>query len=687
MNLKQIFPVLLFTILFFNANAQIGFVKNRNHIDLKDWSFKKGIIYNAQQPSFSTATWKRVKVPHTYSMDAINDIGYYRGEAWYRTQVQIPASMQGKRIFIRFEAAGQDAQVFINGKHIGSHVGGYSAFCYEITDKVSFNKPNVVAVKVSNAPSFKRIPVNDNLFNSYGGIYRPVQIFSTPQCNISPTYYASSGVFVELKELSGDQAKIEVRAHLSCPEGISAKSVDYKIYDQENHLVQEEQTPITGMEAKQVVSHTFNIQHPVLWNGRKNPYLYRVDLVLTSDGAKEEVSQTFGLRTYQIDAQKGFSLNGEPNRLHGVAMHEDWKQCGPALSHDQIRQDLNLVDEIGATVVRMSHYQHSDLAYQLADEKGILVWAEIPFVNDYSGREEGNAKQQLTELILQNYNHPAIFVWGLWNEVRAFKNPDEPCVTIANDLRKLAHQLDKTRLTTSASDRGIDANMSNTSDVQAWNKYFGWYYGKAQDLATWLDESHQKEPQKAIGLSEYGYGGNVNQQDTAKQEIPFGNYFPEPVETQDHEICWKIIQDRPYMWISVVWNMFDFSVAGWNRGGIPNSNLKGLMTYNRKIKKDAFYFYKANWSNQPVLYIEGRRNNIKHNPIDEVKVYSNLKTPVSLWVNGEKVATRKHPSDIKIISFDKVKLTNGENTIKVQSSDKKYEDEVKWTLTQNQYKK
>ncbi|MGB5262566.1 MAG: glycoside hydrolase family 2 TIM barrel-domain containing protein, partial [Lutimonas sp.] len=357
----------------------------------------------------------------------------------------------------------------------------------------------------------------------------------------------------------------------------------------------------------------------------------------------------------------------------------EWKQSGPALSNTQHRADMDLIEEMGSTALRLAHYQQSDIMYQLADEKGILVWAEIPFVHDYSGREGDNAKQQLAELILQNYNHPSIFVWGLWNEVRAWESPDEPCVTLTKELNILAHQLDNTRPTTSASDRDMVSNMGGITDLQAWNKYFGWYYGAYEDMGTWLDQSHKEFPEIEIGISEYGVGGNIFHQELSKLEKPNGNYFPEMEQTKYHETTWEILEKRPFVWGTFIWNMFDFSVAGWNRGGIRSLNHKGLVTFDRKIKKDAFYFYKANWSEEPILYISERRHDIRHTREVEVKVYSNLEEVV-LVLNGKRLGKMKPGEKNKIAVFKNVYLENGFNKIMVHSTSKKrpLKDEIVW---------
>ncbi len=659
--------------------AQVSFLQNRENINLEEWSFRKGRLNYAEKHATLENDWGKVKIPHTYSMDAIEDIGYYKGDAWYRTLVEVPASMTQERIFIRFEGVGQEAQVYVNEKRIGKHVGGYSAFCFEITDLVKFDQKNLIAVKVNNSPNFKRIPVDDNLFNHYGGIYRAVTIFSTPKCNISPQYKASSGIFVELKALNKNTAKLEIRTHVSNISDKKKAQLKYIIKDAGGKKVVSfiEQVDLT--EPNQVVNSTFEIKNPVLWNGRKNPHLYTVEAKLVSDKSTDNVIQSFGIRTYSVDANKGFILNNKPYRLYGVCKHQEWKQFGPAVSDEHLTRDMELIDEVGATALRLSHYQHSDTMYELSDKKGILTWAEIPFVHDYSGREGKNAKEQLTELILQNYNHPSIFVWGLWNEVRAYKSPDEPCVILTKELNELAHKLDGTRITTSASDRGMESNMGNITDLQAWNKYFGWYYGKYEDMATWLDNSHQKYPDRRIGVSEYGIGGNIYHQDISKLEKPNGNFFPEQEQSYYHELTWKILKDRPYVWGSFIWNMFDFSVAGWNRGGISSLNHKGLVTFDRETKKDAFYFYKANWSDEPVLYIAERRHINRTSSHISVKVYTNM-DEVELNVNGKKVAAQNLTSDIKVMRFENIELSEGKNIITVFSNGKKLKDEVVWTL-------
>ncbi|MCW2118806.1 glycoside hydrolase family 2 protein [Flavobacterium sp. 7A] len=673
--------LLLILSVGIGLHAQAPFLQHRNLIKIENWKFLKGVTNDAENPIFDDAQWQNVKVPHTYSMDAINDIGYYKGEAWYRTTFEAAASMNEQRTYIRFEGVGQEATVYLNGKKIGTHIGGYSAFCYEITNLIKSKGQNVLAVNVTNAPNFKRIPIDDALFNHYGGIYRPVQLFSTPKSAITPTYFASSGVFVEATKVTPDKAQMEVRTHLSTIDNQSNSILKYSLKNAENKVVFEKIKSLNTISKDTIIVSQFEIAKPILWNGRINPHQYTLDVQLITDGSVDKVSQKFGIKTFAIDGDKGFILNNKEYRLNGVSKHQEWEQVGPAVSDENLVADMELIDEIGATSLRLSHYQHSDKTYELADEKGVLVWSEIPFVHDWSSREGGNANQQLKELILQNYNHPSIFVWGLWNEVRSWNGDKAPAVVLTKELNQLAHKLDKTRMTTSASDRDMVDDMGGITDLQAWNKYFGWYGNSIEEMATWLDKSHREHPEIKIGLSEYGAGGNINHQDITKLDKPKGNYFPEMEQSRYHEITWKILKDRPFVWGTFVWNMFDFSVAGWNRGGIKNLNHKGLVTFDRKTKKDAFYFYKANWSKAPVLYIAERRNNVRTTAMTSIKVYTNL-IKVTLYVNNKKIKTQKLESDINVITFDAITLNKGKNEIKIISADKssKLEDEVKWEL-------
>ncbi|MFY0607615.1 MAG: hypothetical protein JXR10_12940 [Cyclobacteriaceae bacterium] len=677
MNIKGSALAMTLLLCALLSNAQSQFLESRFSELLVDWKYIKGVQYNAASNEYDDSDWQDVQVPHTYSLDAINEVGYYKGEVWYRTAYSLPIAEQDKRVFIRFQAVGQEAVVYINGQRVGQHIGGYSAFCYEITNQIIKGSVNLIAVQVNNKPSYKRIPANDELFNHYGGIYRPVEIFTTPQANISPLIYASPGIFVTQKSLGENAATVEIKTYLSHTGNKNGDEykLNYVLKNQKGESVASKQVSIKSIDHLDTLVEQFSISNPIRWNGKKQPHLYNVSITLKSEDFTDQVSQYFGLRSYHIDDNKGFILNDKPYRLQGVAMHQEWQQTGPALSPEQHKEDFSIIREIGASSVRLSHYQHSDATYENADRYGILLWTEIPFVHDYTGREQSNAKQQLRELIHQKYNHPSIYAWGIWNEVRAWVSKDEPPVALTKELVNLAHTLDPNRFTVSASDRGLISNMGNITDYQAWNKYYGWYYGEYEDMAKWLDDSRAEYPDINLGISEYGIGGNIYQQDRSKLEKPSGRYFPEPEQTRYHEITWNIIKDRPFVWSSYVWNLFDFSVASWNRGGIPNLNHKGLVTYDRSTKKDAFYYYKSQWSDQPTLHITGRRDSLKDEKVTNIKVFTNC-SALTLWVNGKKTANQKIPSTVRVAIFENIELEEGTNQIKVVSKDKKIEDEI-----------
>ena len=335
---------------------------------------------------------------------------------------------------------------------------------------------------------------------------------------------------------------------------------------------------------------------------------------------------------------------------------------------------------MGATALRLAHYQQADLMYSLADETGLIVWAEIPFVHDWSGQEDKNAIQQIKELILQNYNHPSICFWGLWNEVRDYKNrKDAPPVLLTKELNRIADSLDTGRITVSASDRDMGAPMVGITEVQAWNKYFGWYYGDYKDMGPWLDKTHKEFPEVKIGISEYGIGGNINHQDIAKLEKPDGRFFPEQEQTKYHELTWPQLKKRDFVWGSFIWNMFDFSVNNWNRGGTSHLNHKGLVSFDRKIRKDAFYYYKAQWSKEPVVHITESRNSERTSPNANLKVYCNL-DKVDLYINGELVGTEIPDADSKIANFQDIQLKKGINQLDAVgiSGDTKTTHHVEW---------
>jgi beta-galactosidase len=427
-----------------------------------------------------------------------------------------------------------------------------------------------------------------------------------------------------------------------------------------------------------------HIDKPHLWSGRKDPYLYTLDVrVEDSQGQLlDRLQQPLGLRYFEVDRDKGLILNGQPYHLHGVCRHQEWQGLGPALTDANHEQDIAFILEVGANGVRLAHYQQAEKIYSLCDEKGLVVWAEIPNTPMYRAENPAyvqNCKDQLTELVKQNYNHPSILFWGMYNEIPISADN-------VKTLHETAKGLDPARLTTQA-DFAQPTERHFVTDVAAWNWYFGWYYDNFDKYETWYNNLHEKFPQIKGGLSEYGADGCVTQQQdppTRPADPTYGKFYPEQYQRLYHEEAWKRLKDRDDIWCKFIWNMFDFSWTPANRGDRPYMNHKGLMTHDRKVKKDSFYFYKANWSDEPVLYILSRRNTQRTESSVEVSVYTNLEQ-VELSVNGKLISSKPMDSDIHKITWEDIKLQPGRNQINVSSSkgDVKYTDACEWTYQES----
>ncbi|HEY1202147.1 MAG TPA: glycoside hydrolase family 2 TIM barrel-domain containing protein, partial [Niastella sp.] len=590
---------------------------------------------------------------------------------------------KNKRVFIRFEGVGQVADVYVNDKFIGQHRGAYGAFSLDISYALVYGKPNTIVVKANNETREDIIPINHKLFGVYGGIYRPVKLVVTGKLNISASDYASPGIFIKQKNVSAAKADIQVITKLENKLGkIESAVLEATIYDAGGKKVQQTNTTVQVMpQGMQHYAQTLTILKPHRWQGIDDPYLYKVVVRLKQNGETiDEVTQPLGVRHFEVIARKGFFLNGKAYPLHGVCRHQDWWGDGSALSNEQHAADINTILEMGANSIRLAHYQQSDYIYAKADSVGLVIWAEIPFVNAVSGKEMDNAKQQITELIRQQFNHPSIYVWGLHNEVYG-KTPADYTSVLTAMLHETAKTEDPDRYTISVNGYGtMERNENQLADLQGMNRYYGWYEGKTEDLEKWVKGLEQKYPDHKVILSEYGAEGNIFQQDETppvKFDPVNSPYFPEQMETRFHEIQWGIIEKHPYLMASYVWNMFDFAVPLWTRGGIPARNLKGLVSFDRKIKKDAFYWYKANWSKQPVLYIADRRLVQRKQAVTTITVYSNVGKP-KLTVNGKEITTVRQGTTAVHYVFEQVMLEKGVNRVSVVVKD--HSDAVEWVL-------
>ncbi|MCS3796388.1 glycoside hydrolase family 2 protein [Niastella sp. OAS944] len=632
----------------------------------------------------SDSSYAPVTLPHTWNNhDMQSTKNYYAGIGVYKKEFTPDTAWKNKRVFIRFEGVGQVADVYVNDKFIGQHRGAYGAFSLDISYALVYGKPNTIVVKANNETREDIIPINHKLFGVYGGIYRPVKLVVTGKLNISASDYASPGIFIKQKNVSAAKADIQVITKLENKLGkIESAVLETTIYDAGGKKVQQTNTTVQVMpQGMQHYAQALTILKPHRWQGIDDPYLYKVAVRLKQHGETiDEVTQPLGVRHFEVIARKGFFLNGKAYPLHGVCRHQDWWGDGSALSNEQHAADINTILEMGANSIRLAHYQQSDYIYAKADSVGLVIWAEIPFVNAVSGKEMDNAKQQITELIRQQFNHPSIYVWGLHNEVYG-KTPADYTSVLTAMLHETAKTEDPDRYTISVNGYGtMERNENQLADLQGMNRYYGWYEGKTEDLEKWVKGLEQKYPDHKVILSEYGAEGNIFQQDETppvKFDPVNGPYFPEQMETRFHEIQWGIIEKHPYLMASYVWNMFDFAVPLWNRGGIPARNLKGLVSFDRKIKKDAFYWYKANWSKQPVLYIADRRLVQRKQAVTTITVYSNMGKP-KLTVNGKEITTVKQGTTAVHYVFENVTLVKGTNSVSVTSGSQS--DSVEWVL-------
>lgn len=613
-----------------------------------------------------------VSLPHTWNaQDALSGkIDYKRGIGNYQRKLYVRPEWEGKRLFLRFEGANSVADVFINGKHVGEHRGGYSAFVFEITDCVRYGADNQLWVRVNNGEQLDVMPLVGD-FNFYGGLYRDVHLVVTEPACISLTDYASPGIYLRQTRVTPEQADVDALVKLSNRGEAQEVQVKLSVKDGDREVVRAEQTVTLAARQDSEVRLPVSILKPRLWNGTADPFSYRAEVTLWADGREtDRVEQPLGLRFYRIDPAEGFFLNGKHLPLHGVCRHQDRPEIGNALRLRHHEEDIRLMHEMGVNAARLAHYQQAEQMYSLTDREGIVVWAEIPFVGPGGYADKGfvdlpafkeNGQQQLRELIRQNFNHPSICVWGLFNELK--EEGDNP-IPYIKELNELAHQEDTTRPTTAASNQGGDMNF--ITDLIAWNRYDGWYGSRPSTLATFLDKTHAAHPELCIAISEYGAGASVyHQQDSLKQPVPTDYWHPENWQTYYHIENWKILAERPFVWGTFVWNMFDFGAAHRHEGDRPGINDKGLVTFDRRQKKDAFYFYKANWNPEPMVHIAGKRLRQASREGQTIQVFTNC-PKVELWVNGKSCGTVV-PDKYAIAEWKEVRLVPGENRIVVRS--------------------
>ncbi|MFD0833972.1 glycoside hydrolase family 2 protein [Mucilaginibacter boryungensis] len=681
MGKKLLFIYILISALMI-ARIRV-YAQDRNpdgSIPLNDnWSFY--FTYDVRpKPNLS-----KVTLPHTWNANEAKagKMNYTRQSGTYIKKLFLKPEWANKRVFLYFEGANSVADVFINQKFTGEHKGGYTRFCFEITDQLVFNQENTITVQVSNAYRMDVLPLSGD-FNVYGGIHRPVALLIKEKNCISPLDHASSGVYFVQKRVSKQSAAVEAQVKLSLKGHHQGLKLRTTLFTNAGAKVLTKTTDITN---DSVAYQQLLIDKPHLWNGKEDPYLYhaRVEL-LDGNRVSDSVNEEIGFRYFSVDAQNGFFLNGKYLDLHGLGRHEDVEGKGSALTAADEDTDINLIKKIGATALRLTHYPQGKYFYELCDRNGLIVWTEIPLVGPggYTGPGyianpllQQHAKDVLVELIRQNYNHPSICFWGLFNELKLDYDDPIPFLTA---LKKVAKKEDPTRLTTCASFLDNDS-FNEVTDLIAWNKYYGWYGGVPDDLGKWADKMHRKYPLKPIAVSEYGAGASPY-----KHAYPLvrpsagGKFHPEEWQTLFHEKNWEQLNTRKYIWGKFIWVLADFGSAIRDEGDDNGINDKGLVTYDRKIVKDAFYFYKANWNTEPMVYITERRFTDRTVTATAIKVYTNF-PDAELFLNGVSFG-RKSADSLHRVIWDNILLKNGSNTVRVvaQNQNVKLEDSCIWML-------
>ncbi len=591
-----------------------------------------------------------VSLPHTWNaVDGQGTSDYYRGECKYEKRFTKPEYREGQRVYIEFRGVNSSARVLINGTEAASHDGGYSTFRADITDQLQ--SENTLTVYADNSPNDRVYPQKAD-FTFYGGLYRGLNLISVPEVHFELMYWGSNGLKVTATPTQCGGAEFALESWVvNADENFT---VQYSICDADGREVGYCVRPADSTAVKLFVPDVR------LWDC-DDPYLYTVTAVLQRcNEAYDTVCARVGVRSFSCDPDKGFILNGVPTP-RGVSRHQDQLYKGNALTREDHYHDARIIKELGANTIRLAHYQHSQDFYDACDELGFIVWAEIPFISVMSKDPAAhqNCITQMKELILQNYNHPSICFWGVSNEI-LIGGISEQLVENHKELNALCKELDPTRLTTIAhvSMTPVDSPVHNITDVESYNHYFGWYGGKMEDNGPWLDNFHKAHPEICLGVSEYGCEGII----TYHGPNPACKDYSEEYQALYHEHMAKVLDERPWLWSSHVWNMFDFGCAARNEGGVAGRNNKGLVTMDRRTKKDSYYIYKVYWNREPMVHLCGKRYAQRAGETTQIRVYSNQPT-VSLFVNGE--LAHVMTAD-KVFVFD-VALKDGFNSILAQA--------------------
>ena len=671
-------------------------------------------VSGAEAPAFDDATWSAVTVPHTWNR--IGNEGTQRspdsndgqGVGWYRLHFKAPQVAGGARYFLQFNAVGTVADVWLNGRYLGKHAGAFSRFRFDATAAIKSSGSNVLVVKADNsrpqpgASTQDVIPLSGDFF-MFGGIYRNVSLIVTNPVHVDMLDFGGPGLYVRALDVAAAAATVVASGRIANQLKTTQRvAVEFAIQDASGATVAERSFKATSAPGSAALQAQLRVEHPRLWRGVEDPYLYRAVMTIRSrrGAILDSVSQPLGLRSVKFDAEHGLFLNGKHVFLRGASMHQDRPIKGWAISAADQRQDFDLLQELGANAVRLAHYQHDEYSYALADTRGILAWAEIPLVNKVSfdgsaanAALTANAQQQLIELVRQNYNHPSIVVWSIGNEIdltaTMTHGPSNPTVLVKS-LNTLVKREDPSRATTladccetgSAAASGREP-LIGIADTVGYNRYFGWYTGAVSDFGKMLDDAHARHPELPMSVSEYGAGAALTQHtdDARGGPINFhGRPHPEEYQTWYHENSWATLAARPYLWGVFIWNLFDFSSDYRQEGDQTDVNDKGLVSQDRETRKDAFYFYRANWSSQPTLHLAGRRYLDRAYAVTEVTAYSNAEQ-ARLTMNGNEIGTA--PCRNGICLWPAVHLSAGANELVVTAkiAGSTVMDSMRWMLS------
>ncbi len=587
------------------------FMRNEQLLNAK-WEF-----------TYFDGTVTPVELPHTWNAKDGQDGGndYRRGTCTYQKTFPCPEfDRENQRIYLEFRGVNASARVVLNGKQIMTHDGGYSTFRADITDALA--QENALQVDVDNSVNDRVYPQKAD-FTFYGGIYRDVKLITVNKAHFDMDYFGGSGLAVT-PTVEGKDGKVRVRTWHNAENG----TVRITLMDAQGNAVARGE----GTDTELVISNVH------LWDGIDDPYLYTCKAVLTVNGEETDaVSCAFGVRYFHVDPKKGFFLNGRSYPLHGVSRHQDRKGLGNALTKEHHEEDMALIREIGANTIRLAHYQHDQYFYDLSDKYGMVVWAEMPYISEHMPNGRANTVSQMKELIVQNYNHPSICTWGLSNEITISTKDKKDMLDNHRMLNDLVHEMDPTRPTSLACYAvcGPFNKVAHISDIVSWNLYLGWYVPGLFLNDLWIDFFHWKYPERCLGYSEYGCEGMPN----LHSSHPRRGDHTEEYQALYHEYMQRCFAKRPFMWANHVWNMFDFAADARNQGGEPGMNHKGLVTFDRKTKKDSFYLYKAYWNPEPMVHICSKRYVDRPEKYTTVKVYSNSDR-VTLFANGKEVGTQ-----------------------------------------------